>query len=100
MDAALSSLLEAFISSNDDFGIAYGLVRPLWYDDWMTIEDELRTRELKDRRSKKARSWTIVYATRRCLLGASGIYTVTGWFPNGLLRSLAGKRLGPYRMLG
>ncbi len=54
MDAALSSLLEAFISSNDDFGTAYGLVRPLWYDGWMTIEDELRTRELQDREKRKS----------------------------------------------
>lgn len=54
MDAALSSLLEAFISSNDDFGIAYGLVRPLWYDSWMTIQDELRTREPKDREKRKS----------------------------------------------
>ncbi len=54
MDAALSSLLEAFISSNDDFGTAYGLVRPLWYDGWMTIEDELHTRELKDREKRKS----------------------------------------------
>ncbi|KAK0449021.1 uncharacterized protein EV420DRAFT_1565510 [Desarmillaria tabescens] len=30
MDAALSSLLETFISNNDDFGTTYGLVRPLW----------------------------------------------------------------------
>ncbi|KAK0421662.1 hypothetical protein EV421DRAFT_1965903 [Armillaria borealis] len=53
MDAALSSLLEAFISSNVDFGTAYGLVRPLWYDGWMTIQDELRAHELKDREKKK-----------------------------------------------
>ena len=49
MDAALSSLLEAFISNNDDFGTAYGLVRPLWYGGWMTTQDELRTGKTKKR---------------------------------------------------
>ncbi len=54
MDAALSSLLEAFISSNDGFGTTYGLVRPLWYNGWMAIQDELRIRELEDGEKQKS----------------------------------------------
>ncbi|SJL15083.1 uncharacterized protein ARMOST_18565 [Armillaria ostoyae] len=54
MDATLSSLLEAFISSNVDFGTTYGLVRSLWYDGWMTIQDELHTCELKDQEKQKS----------------------------------------------
>ncbi|KAK0230046.1 hypothetical protein IW262DRAFT_1488509 [Armillaria fumosa] len=42
------SILNSFIAQNSDFGTVYAYLRPYWHD-IPTIEDELRTREEKDR---------------------------------------------------
>ncbi|KAK0433019.1 hypothetical protein EV421DRAFT_1449437 [Armillaria borealis] len=50
----LSSILETCISDNHDFGAAYGRLRPFWYSaNWRTIQNELRTREEKDRKMRR-----------------------------------------------
>ncbi|KAK0493188.1 hypothetical protein EDD18DRAFT_1180965 [Armillaria luteobubalina] len=51
---ALSSILESCISSDYDFGAAYGRLRPFWYGaNWNTIQNELRTREEKDQKMRR-----------------------------------------------
>ncbi|KAK0444906.1 uncharacterized protein EV420DRAFT_1751701 [Desarmillaria tabescens] len=46
---SLSSLLEAYISNEYDFGTAYGYLRPIWYDcDLNVIQESLCTCEAMD----------------------------------------------------
>ncbi|PBK62717.1 hypothetical protein ARMSODRAFT_943097 [Armillaria solidipes] len=53
-NSSLSSILESCISSDYDFGAAYGRLRPIWYSaKWSTIQNELRTREEKDQKMRR-----------------------------------------------
>ncbi len=46
---SLSSLLEAYISKEYDFGTVYGYLRPIWFDcDFNNVEDSLCSSEAKD----------------------------------------------------
>ncbi|KAK0430036.1 hypothetical protein EV421DRAFT_1913491 [Armillaria borealis] len=50
----LSSLLEAYITKNYDFGAAYARLRPIWYNDLTTVvEEKLRTHEIWDREMRQ-----------------------------------------------
>ncbi|KAK0443705.1 uncharacterized protein EV420DRAFT_1023292 [Desarmillaria tabescens] len=50
----LSSILETCISSNYDFGTAFGRLRPIWYNaNWSTIQNELRAHEEKDQKMRQ-----------------------------------------------
>ncbi|KAK0452869.1 uncharacterized protein EV420DRAFT_1621583 [Desarmillaria tabescens] len=50
---SLSSLLESCISNDYDFGTAYARLRPQWLRDLMTMQDELRTQEARDREMRE-----------------------------------------------
>ncbi|PBK64191.1 hypothetical protein ARMSODRAFT_1023356 [Armillaria solidipes] len=51
---SLSSLLEAYISDEYDFGTVYGYLRPIWFDcDLNVIQDSLRTSEATDLRIRQ-----------------------------------------------
>ncbi|PBK64636.1 hypothetical protein ARMSODRAFT_978889 [Armillaria solidipes] len=51
---SLSSLLNDCIERNDDFGTAYGRLRPVWYTkSWSTIRDELHRREKEDKERRQ-----------------------------------------------
>ncbi|PBK89144.1 hypothetical protein ARMGADRAFT_1083697 [Armillaria gallica] len=51
---SLSSLLEAYISDEYDFGTIYGYLRPLWFDcDLNVIQDSLHTSEAMDQKIRQ-----------------------------------------------
>ncbi len=51
---SLSSLLQAYISDEYDFGTIYGYLRPLWFDcDLNVIQDSLRTSEAMDQKIRQ-----------------------------------------------
>ncbi|PBK79675.1 hypothetical protein ARMGADRAFT_977598 [Armillaria gallica] len=51
---SLSSLLQAYISDEYDFGTVYGYLRPIWFDcDLNVIQDTLRTSEETDLRIRQ-----------------------------------------------
>ncbi len=47
------SLLKSLMDKHPDFGTVFAHVRPLWYDDLSSIEEELRDREEEDRRMRE-----------------------------------------------
>ncbi|KAK0232759.1 hypothetical protein IW262DRAFT_1260205 [Armillaria fumosa] len=54
LTASLSSLLEAYILDEYDFGTVYGYLRPIWFDcDLNDIEHSLRTSEATDLKIRK-----------------------------------------------
>ncbi len=49
LNPSLSSLLEAYISKEYDFGTVYGYLRPIWFDcDLNVVQDSLHTSEAMD----------------------------------------------------
>ncbi|KAK0459937.1 hypothetical protein IW261DRAFT_1536212, partial [Armillaria novae-zelandiae] len=51
---SLSSLLEECIANKHDFGMAYSLLRRIWYtDDWSTIRAQIYRREEEDREERQ-----------------------------------------------
>ncbi|PBK77725.1 hypothetical protein ARMSODRAFT_1077406 [Armillaria solidipes] len=53
LDDTMASLLKLLMVKHPDFGTVFAYVRPLWYDDLSSIEEELRNREEEDRRMRE-----------------------------------------------
>lgn len=53
LDDTIVSLLKSLMHKHPDLGTVFAYVRPLWYDDLSSIEEELHNREEEDRRIRE-----------------------------------------------
>ncbi len=80
----LHSILEPYVTRNDDFGTVYAHLRPYWYDyDVATINATYVPGKRRTKRCGEGSLSMTGSPSRTSPLGACGIYVLIGWCHTG-----------------